>query len=267
MRVLTSAALHNSDVAGYGSETNLGFTKRNVRAILIAGDQVGTPGIPTPGATSSLDIIEDDLNARFSPGGIEIVRLISRPTKQLVTNAFEAMKLVVSSEELFVVMFAGHGTPANSSQHAQAWFLTEDDVFTDLDLANALLAFPARVDTVVVSDCCYGEGLFRVEDLGDPRPELRPRDAPMICISGAGETGLVELSRLANLARQTVAAAAAGQSHRQLAETFAATAVAGRTFHVDARPAGRLDDLVLSTGGRMRERNLMARTTAALRIR
>ncbi len=254
MRALASAALHNSDAAGHDSEADLDFAKRNVRAILIAGDQVGTPGIPTPGATSSLEIIEDDLNARFAPGGIKLVRLTSRPTKQLVTNAFEAMKPIVRSEELFVVMFAGHGTPASSSQLAHAWFLSEGEVFTDLDLAKALLEFPARLDTVVISACCYGEGLFRVEDLGDPRPELRPRDAPMVCISGAGKSGLVELTRLANLARQTVAAAGAGQSYRELAETFAATAVAGRTFHVDARPASRLGDLVLRPGIRTRER-------------
>src|SRR5262249_20077975 len=105
---------------------------------------------------------------------------------------------------------------------------------------------PPRVDTVVLSDCCFGEGLFQVEHLGDQPSAQQPRNSAMVCISAAGKDNLVELRKLANLARQTVAAADAMQSYRQLASTFAAQPVAGCTFHVDARPAHRLDDLVLT---------------------
>lgn len=229
-----------------GSEIEHDLAKRNVRAILIAGEQVGCPGTPTPGAMNALDIIEQHLTARFAPGNVKIERLGGSPTKQLVANAFHSMTKIVKSEELFVVMFAGHGIAASSVQHAQSWSLTAGEVFTDLDLATALLALPPGVDTAVLSDCCFGEGLFQVEHLGNRPSRQQPRDSPMVCISAAGKNNLVELTKLAHLAKQTVAAADAMHSYRQLSNTFAAQAVAGCTFHVDARPAQRLDDLVLN---------------------
>lgn len=222
------------------------FTKRNARAILIAGDHVDCPGTPTPGAMNSLDIIERHLTSRFAPGDVKIERIGGGPTRQRVASAFQSMAKILESEELFVVMFAGHGIPACRVEHAQSWSLTAGEAFTDVDLAAALLALPPGVDTVVLSDCCFGEGLFQVEHRGTPPSRQRPRNSPMVCISAAGKNNLVELAKLANLATQTVAAADAMHSYRQLSSTFAAQAVAGCTFHVDARPAHRLDDLVLS---------------------
>lgn len=228
------------------SRAERNIAKRNARAILIAGDQVGSSGTPTPGALDALDLIEQHLTSRFAPSDVKIERLVGRPTKQLVANAFQSMTKIVQSGELFVVVFAGHGIAASSGQPSQSWSLAAGETFTDGDLAAALLALPPGVDTVVLSDCCFGEGLFQVEQLGDQPPEQQPRNSAMVCISAAGKDNLVELSKLANLARQTVAAADAKQSYRQLASTFASQAVAGCTFHVDARPAHRLDDLVLN---------------------
>jgi hypothetical protein len=240
---------------------------RNVRAILIAGDQIGSPGVPTPGAIGALEVIERDLPARFSPAGIEIARLIGRPTKDVVVGAFAAMTAIVRTEELFIVMFAGHGAPATGADRMEAWCLTETDRFTDVDLAAALLELPARVDTVVISACCHGEGVFHVGVPDRRWPGRSTLDAPMVCISGAGEGGLVALTRLANLATQVVAAAAAGQSYRQLRDTFAATAVAGRSFHVDARPSGRLEDPVLGTSPRGPERSCVRPPSSVLPFR
>lgn len=228
------------------SKTALDIAQRNVRAILIAGDQVGCPGTPTPGAMDSLDIIEQHLVSRFAPGDVKIERLARCPSKQLVVNAFQSMTKIAKCEELFVVMFAGHGAAAGNMQQSQSWSLAAGESFTDVDLAIALGSLRPGVDTVVLSDCCFGEGLFQVEQRGDLPSGLRPRESPMVCISAAGTNNLVELTKLANLARQTVAAADAMHSYRQLSSTFAAQAVAGGTFHVDARPACRLDDLVLS---------------------
>lgn len=251
MRNFSSTTPHTSPSISRESEVDYVVTRRNVRVILIAGDQVGSPGLPTPGATDSLDIIEQDIRSRFPGGGTRIERLVGRPTKQLVMAAFDRMQAIVKRDELFVVMFAGHGRPATASQRAQAWSLTGDEVFTDLDLATTLRGFPARLDTVVISNCCYGEGLFRVANRARGRHERPPRNTPMVCISGAGTNSLVELTRLTNLAREVVAAAGARQSYRQLSETFAATAVAGQTFHVDARPASRLGDPVMGTEARV----------------
>ncbi|HEU4728669.1 MAG TPA: hypothetical protein VFT22_12285 [Kofleriaceae bacterium] len=55
----------------------------------------------------------------------------------------------------------------------------------------------------------------------------------------------------------TVTAAAARLSDRELAASFARTAVAGATFHVEARPIDRLDDRVLSTDAGRREGSIV----------
>jgi len=222
-------------------------TKRRVHAILIAGEQTGAVGVPAPGAVRALDIVERDLRARFGPGPVAIDRLPVGPTKPEVMAAFAAKRTVVADDDLLVVMFAGHGRPAGGEAGCEAWWLTQTEVFSDLDLAAALLACPAHLDTVVISGSCYGEGLFEVGSSEGARSGHPGRNSPMVCISAAGDGSLVKLTRLSTLAQDIVAAAAAGHSYRQLAESFANTAVAGGAFHVDARPLHRLDDLVLGT--------------------
>jgi hypothetical protein len=240
------SALASTVNISYDQDVHSAKAGRNIRSILIAGDQVGRPGEPTPGAMSSLDIIEQHIRARFTLEHAELERLPRRPSRHLVTNALTTMTKIVKPEELFVIMFAGHGIGATSVQPAQCWSLTEGEAFSDCDLAAALRELPHSVDTVVINNCCFGEGLFEVGSHNHPSAEQRGKDSPMVSISAAGERDLVELTKLVDLAGQTVAAAAAGQSYRQLSEAFAATAVAGGTFQVGARPACRLEDRVLS---------------------
>jgi hypothetical protein len=230
----------------YERAADSALARRSIRSILIAGDQVGRPGQPAPGATSSLDIIEQYIRGRFGPAQAEIDRLPGRPTRHLVTNALATMAKLIKPEELFVIMFAGHGIGASSSRSAQSWSLTEGEAFSDRDLATALRALPRGVDTVVINNCCFGEGLFEVDRHDHPSAEQQQRPPPMVSISAAGERDLVQLTKLVDLAGQIVTAAAAGQSYRQLSEAFAASAVAGGTFQVDARPAYRFEDRVLS---------------------
>jgi len=228
------------------TELARGATKRRVHAILIAGEQTGAVGVPTPGSVRALDIVERDLHARFGPGLVAIDRLPVGPTKPEVMAAFAAKRTVVADDDLLIVMFAGHGTSASGEAGCEAWWLTQNEVFSDLDLAAALLACPAH-DTVVISGSCYGKGLFDVGSSDCARSGHPVRNSPMVCISAAGDGSLVKLTRLPTLAQDIVAAAVAGHSYRQLAESFANTAVAGGAFHVDARPLRRLDDLVLGT--------------------
>jgi len=141
---------------------------RNVRAILITGDQPDAPGTPTPGAEDALDVIEGDLEARFQDAEVEIVRLGGSPTNRDVASALAGMTQIVSRVELLVVMFAGHGKEADDWPLAQAWYLSERERFTDIELASALLRFPDGVDTVVISACCYGEGFFRAGEQVPP---------------------------------------------------------------------------------------------------
>jgi hypothetical protein len=228
------------------AQPRLDLATRNVRAVLIAGDQIDSPGLPAPSAARSLDIVETDLKTRFETAATRIDRLRGPLTKHRVARALEAMSRLVQRDELFVVMFAGHGTPSHGAAREEGWALTADDVFTDHDLATALCPLVAGVDTVVVSNCCFGEGMFRAARVGRPLGHRASAQAPMVCISASGAHDLVKLTKLVDLASETVAAATAQRSYRQLAETFAARAVAGCTFHVDARPARRLDDAVLS---------------------
>jgi hypothetical protein len=241
-----------------------GVVLRKVRAILIAGDQPGVPGTATPNANEALDILETDLNRRFQGGSVAIERLGTRSTKDLIDDVFRKMVPIVNDGDLFVVMFAGHGQEAAGDTHAQAWMLSGNQVYTDKDLAAALGLFPKALDTVVISDCCFGQGMLRVgdsdldesdqEDIELQRqskilPDLLPRqcDQPMVCISAASPQAHVMLTNLDDLAREIVRAAARQQSYRQLSDHFQKTKVAGRAFHVDARPVKRLGDLVLST--------------------
>jgi hypothetical protein len=246
MRSLAPRVLRTPDRCGDALEISDVCTKRNVSAILIAGDQVGAPGLPVPGACAALDLIETDLQARFAPGGMAIARLAGRPIREQVGQAFAAKTSSARRGDLFVVMFAGHGVPAAGAHQADAWSLTAGEAFTDRDLVLALRAVPAGCDVVVISACCYGAGMFRIAHPARRRCAHGLGDAPMICISAAGLHDEVELMKLPDLARQVVAAAGAGCSYRQLAARFAATAVAGRTFHVEARPARRLAEQVLS---------------------
>jgi hypothetical protein len=130
---------------------------RTVRAILIAGDEDGG-GTPTPGAPEALDDVEQDLVKRFPSRDIK--RLQNRPTKSQVLAAFTAMRNRLSLGELFIVMYAGHGDQATPDRPSQVWNLNEDEQLDDGELADQLLALPDRLDIVVVSDCCYGEGFF-----------------------------------------------------------------------------------------------------------
>ena len=258
---------------------------RRVSAILIAGDDIGG-GALAPGAAPAVDIVEQDLGTRFAGRIRRLVRL-ERPTKQDVHDAFAALRPDIAHDELFVVMFAGHGAKPNQSTPGQSWFLTAHQRFDDVALADELLALRAGVDSVVISDCCYGEGFFhsganlqldtvllalrdtaakrgtadvfldelerqqlaaQVPTLGHALRErfaAAQRDSPMVCISAAGKDSLVDPLFLPDVARCTTHAARDRQTYTQLDELFERIAAGHRTFHVDARPCERIDDLVL----------------------
>jgi Caspase domain len=134
---------------------------RSVRAILITGDDKDSPGVPTPGATEAVNVMLESFATRFINTDVFFHRLGPAPTRPRVNDAFAYMRAVVRPGDLFVVMFAGHGSKATAEAPAQGWHLTERVTFTDIELADTLLAFPDGVDIVVISDCCYGRGFFK----------------------------------------------------------------------------------------------------------
>lgn len=228
---------------------------RRVCAIAIEGDQTHCPGTPTPGATEAVDVLVADLAARFAGNCLAIERLRDRPTNRAVHAAFTRMRALLAPGDLFIVMFAGHGAELPGWDEAQVWALADGETFTDGELATELRALGCDVDCVVISDCCYGGGFF---ERGTPLPDpdnlaqstaysAQPENGPMVCISAANEDELVTLTKLLNLARETVAAANAELTYAELAAAFAKFAVTGRTFRVEARPRERIHHRVLST--------------------
>ena len=243
---------------------------RGARGVLIAVPETAwAKGGAVEEAVPTAAELRAFLEQRFSDARIELVAPgPGRPvTKTAVFEAFEAAR--PAAGELFVVMFFGHGLPADDEYPYQSWALTTEEL-TDLDLAGQLQLLPDGVDTVVISDCCYGRGFLyagprKLElELGArAAPVLRQLsrafvtglqgvvDSPMVCISAAGNgresCGAVLRSAAPQLVNEIKAAAERGESYRALDEKFRRNRTSGRQFHVDARPAERLDQVVLGT--------------------
>jgi hypothetical protein len=250
---------------------------RAVRAVLIGvRDSAWTPGQAATHAIATAQQMGQFLQTRFTRS---TTTLLTSGGGNTVTRADVIAAFATARPapgELFVVLFCGHGIPASRKHPFQAWALTDDE-FTDIDLAAQLRAFPAGVESVVISDCCYGRGFLdagaandNVPIAGDPvRPGAPPLrtlsrtfatrlrahadqdNVPMVCISAAGATeqggGLVLESVAAELIRGVTEAAQAELSYEILREKFRSERFSGREFHVDARPETRLTGRVLGT--------------------
>jgi hypothetical protein len=238
---------------------------RAARAVLIAvPDTAWAPGDTVPRAIATADALGVFLERRFARTTIARVTPEAGPvTRAAVLDAFAQAR--PARGELFVVLFFGHGLPASADHPYQAWALSTEEL-TDLELAAQLHRLPEGVDTVVISDCCYGRGVHnagpRAGEPGAPVsvPRLRRLsyafsrrlqevgNAPMVCISAAGRSvrrGAVLQAVAAQLVTDVVAAAERGLSYRDLDAQFRTERFAGREFHVDARPADRMAHLVL----------------------
>ena len=215
---------------------------RAVHAVLIAvpdaawvRDQTLKEAVPVASALGGL------LERRFEEATIELVAPRSGGvTRAAVASAFAAAR--PAAGELFVVLFLGHGIPASEDHPYQSWALTTEEL-TNIELAEQLHRLPPTVDTVVISDCCYGRGFYTAGTRAwDDAP------APMVCISAAGRNvrrGSVLGAVASQLVADVMAAAEQGASYRGLKEKFRRDRFSGREFHVDARPAARMSDLVL----------------------
>jgi hypothetical protein len=199
------------------------------------------------------------------------MKLGAATTKQDVIEAFETMAVALTEDTRFVVMFAGHGIAAGHGHDFEAWALY-GDVFSDVDLAAALAPF-WRTDNVVISDCCFGGGMF----MPNPPPELaRGSDAdlyapigqftrsfatklkdqlhaqlghhdfPITSISAAGADGFVMASLASQLIEDTITAAMEGWTYARLAAQFQATAFTGRAFEILSRPPDRMELEILA---------------------
>jgi hypothetical protein len=246
---------------------------RAARAVLLAVPETAwAPDDAVPGAIPAANALGDFLARRFAATTIARVTPEAGPvTKAAVFDAFARAR--PAPGELFVVLFYGHGLPASADHPYQGWALSTEEL-TDRELAAQLHRLPRGVDTIVLSDCCYGRGIHtagpRGGVMGAPVAlaadaqrrqlwqlseafSLRLRavaSAPMVCISAAGHSahrGAVLQAVAAQLVTEVTSAAERGLSYRDLEEKFRREQFAGREFYVDARPADRMEHLVLDT--------------------
>lgn len=260
-------------------------SSRGARGVLIAVPETAWAkgGVVVGAAVPTATALRAFLERRFPDSTIElVVPGPGRPvTKAAVLAAFEAAR--PAPGELFVVLFFGHGLPADAEHPYQSWALTDEEL-TDLDLARHLQSLPAGVDTVVISNCCYGRGFLYAGPrslaggeagtagaateaaavVAGPSPaELQQLsrafatglqeavDSPMVCIAAAGNgvdtEGNVMNAVATQLVNEVIAAAERGMSYSALGARFSARRRAGREFYVDARPPERLQRIVLGT--------------------
>lgn len=249
---------------------------RKARAVLIgASSTANSP--PVLAAVTVVNKVSALLTQQFGANAT-IAKLVDNDaTHTKVTQELAAARTAASDGELFVLLFAGHGLPATDQAPFQSWALKGMDRFTDIELAQQLLAFTAKVDTVVISACCYGEGLFKPGPFSNVvhhpwSPHLTPheldikfqlrifnqrritflksafaaKNAPMVCISAAAKQGQALAGVLDELASDIALATKAQNTYQQLADKFDEDAFAGRAFQVDARPSTRMNDVVLA---------------------
>jgi hypothetical protein len=237
---------------------------RAVRGVLIAvPESTKAKGGAVHEAVEAAEAFDLYLGGRFPGAGLQLVtpRPDAPVTKARVLKAFEDAR--GGPCDLFVVMFFGHGLPADAAHPYQGWALAAEEL-TDGDLAAELRKLPSDVETVVICTCCYGRGFYYVgpralkddDDDDAPPPPEQPSleqlsrsfteglqkavDASMLCISAAGngrETqGIVLRAVARQLLAEVVKAAEDGVSYTVLADRFNARRAAGHEFYVDSRP-------------------------------
>lgn len=142
---------------------------RKVHAILISVPQSSAyPTKVIPGADAALDCFAALLTERFTDPAPSIC-VLKRPdaTEVNVTAAFEEAGCQLSGDDLFIVLFIGHGRGSHTGHVYQAWALNDSE-FTDKQLADHLSKLPKTIEVVIISDSCYGAGI------ATPGPRILP---------------------------------------------------------------------------------------------
>jgi Caspase domain/SnoaL-like domain len=176
------------DSPGTGISTKGAPASRPVFALLI-GSTTHEGLDDVPGAATAMDDLEALLQQRFTT--LTTQKLLREDATRTNVDARLTelhdwvRQLPDPSEALCVIAFSGHGVPiyaeidnadasrgrhshklstaiehADSEVIAQAWGLYQSDLLRDDDLHRELLMLPATTEVVVISDCCFGAGLF-----------------------------------------------------------------------------------------------------------
>jgi hypothetical protein len=214
----------------------------------------------------------------------ENVCLLDEPDRDRVDRALTWLTSVATSDDTLLLMYIGHGIQG-SGKIPYGWLLTGQRNIDADDLAKWLDTVPSAARRIVISDCCYGEGIAAVPTgvslfsvlcarLRDALMWLRHRvltdfdaisnafarqvvgkthtvgiQAPMICISGAAADRQTDDGRERLLALLTIGAAAAGSTYTDLQGDFDRVKDGNKGFNVLPTPKDRWSEKVLATQG------------------
>jgi hypothetical protein len=138
---------------------------RTVRALLVAAADRPARS-PAPYFVDGVETIERFLRERaFAAHHLDVrVKGTVKPSvsRSQFKSALAGLVDTAQPDDLAVIMFGGHGDDGELLHPQEGWVFP-DGVFTDTDLAKALVRFRPGVEKVVVSDCCYGGGMFTPE--------------------------------------------------------------------------------------------------------
>jgi hypothetical protein len=140
---------------------------RTVRALLVAAANRPVEA-PSPYFVDGVETVEDFLRERdFGATHLDVrVKGTVKPSvsRSEFKSALRGLVDTAQPDDLVVIMFGGHGDDGELLHPEEGWVFP-DGVFTDTDLAKALVRFRPGIEKVVISDCCYGSGMFTPETL------------------------------------------------------------------------------------------------------
>lgn len=135
---------------------------RTARTLLAAGTKGAA--LPTPHFLTGVVTVEEYLPQH---GFLHLhPNKLVGPTKTEFVDALTGLRESVASGEVAIVMFGGHGDDGSVANRHEGW-LFRDEIFDDTELAAALRDFPAGVEKVVITDCCYAAGMFTADTVAN----------------------------------------------------------------------------------------------------
>jgi hypothetical protein len=239
-------------------------------------DSIMTHAVPTARAMQTF------LESANVPA--ENIRLLQEPTRDDLDSMLAWLTDAVTTGDTLLVMYVGHGIEGSASA-SYGWWLTSSDHITSAELATWLDTVSNAARRIVISDCCYGEGITKLPQstsvlgricagLQNALARLRKRlfadytamaaqfatqviarthtvgvQAPMICIAGAALDREVDDGRERLLMLLTIGAAAAGSTYAELQGDFARVKDGDKGFNIQPTPKELLGERVLGTPG------------------
>lgn len=213
------------------------------------------------------------------------VKLLEDPqSAQKVKTEFDDLVRDMTDDDTVIIAYVGHGMEGSGNEPPR-WLLASNETISASALAAMLDGPPARARRIVISDCCYGQGVASLPQgargtrgaliwLWHEIARLRHRllldyrnvarrfteslmaqrsgksaGAPMVCIAGASAIQETDDDRERLLILLVIGAAVAGSRNRELKNDFDRVKRQNTGFYLESNRSSLLDELVLGTGG------------------